>query len=71
MPEDATYTTPSLLLTENFLSHMSHIKIQIQIQNIFVEHSTWVYIEIQEYETQISLFNSMIITRHILIVMTN
>ena len=40
---------------------------QIQIQNIFIEHSTWVYIEIQEYETQMGLFNSMIITCHILI----
>ena len=43
-------------------------KIQFNsIQNIFIEHSTWVYIEIQEYETQMGLFNSIIITCHILI----
>ena len=42
-------------------------QIQIQIQNIFIEHITWVYIEIQEYETQMGLFNSIIITCHIFI----
>ena len=45
---------------------MSFLK-KIQIQNIFIEHSTWVYIEIQEYKTQMGLFNSIIKTCHILI----
>ena len=41
--------------------------IQIQIQNIFIEHNTWVYIENQEYETQMGLFNSTITKHHIVV----
>ena len=41
------------------------IQIQIQIQNIFIEHNTWVYIENQEYKTQMGLFNSTITKHHI------
>ena len=42
-------------------------QIQIQIQNIFIEHNTWVYIENQEYETQMVLFNSTITKHHIVV----
>ena len=34
-------------------------QIQIQIQIFFIEHSTWIYIEIQEYETQMRLFSTL------------
>ena len=40
---------------------------QIQIQNIFIEHNTWVYIGNQEYETQMGLFNSRITKHHIVV----
>ena len=43
------------------------VKFKIQIQNIFIEHNTWVYIENQEYETQMGLFNSTITKHHIVV----
>ena len=47
---------------------MKPSEIQFQIQNIFIEQSTEVYIEIHEFETQTGLFDKKIIAHHIFVI---
>ena len=49
---------------------MSNCTPQIQTQSIFIEHSAWIYIENQEYETRMGWFNSIIIMTHHILILT-